>query len=925
MMEKTYLPHDIEARVYAAWQKSDAFKTNIHQDKAAYCIMLPPPNVTGSLHMGHAFQQTLIDILIRYQRMQGHPTLWQVGTDHAGIATQMVVENQLHQQGKTRYDLGRDAFVKRVWEWKDSSGDAIFKQMQRLGVSPEWSRSRFTMDEGLSKAVRTAFIKLHQDGLIYRGKRLVNWDPHFKTAVSDLEVVHSEEQGFLYHIAYPYEGGKLVIATTRPETLLGDAAVAIHPEDSRYQRLIGKKIDLPLCQRQIPIIADDYVDQAFGTGCVKITPAHDFNDYDVGKRHNLPMINIFNLDGTLNDSVPEAYRGMDRFVARKQILRDLENLGLLIEKKPHTLNIPRNDRGNHILEPMLTNQWFVKMDSLAKDALNVVHDGEIKFVPEDWQNTYFRWLENIQDWCISRQLWWGHRIPAWYDDAGEIYVGEDEAAVRAQHHLADSISLHQEEDVLDTWFSAALWPFSTLGWPEKTPDFETFYPTNVLVTGFDIIFFWVARMIMFGLYFTKKVPFKTVYIHGLIRDSEGQKMSKSKGNVLDPVDLIDGIDLADLVQKRTASMMQESLKARAIKATEKQFPNGIQPYGTDALRLTFASIASLSRDINFDVKRLEGYRNFCNKLWNATRFVLMNMGEAEVLIPMMDQGDVSQGEQGDLSTTENIHQYFEARLSQVIESVKQAVESYRFDLMAQTLYDFFWNDYCDWYLEFCKIILNDASFTEVEKAHARYSLLAMLEKILRLLHPIIPFITEEIWQTIKKPLGIQAEYLIHQPYPSVFHAPESRWNFTPWLMELVTQIRTIRSERTVHPNKVLPLYVEGPLDIPADAWMVYLSAFAKVDRCEAMQDAYHQTSQRLALNPNFYLGEVVDLAQERERIQKELLKLDEEITRISQKLSNAAFVDKAPAAVVEKEKQRRQDCEQKKALLQKDQAIAGVK
>ncbi|MCX7123643.1 MAG: valine--tRNA ligase [Gammaproteobacteria bacterium] len=804
-MDKTYLPHDIEARVYAAWQKSDAFKTNVHQDKAPYCIMLPPPNVTGSLHMGHAFQQTLIDIMIRYQRMRGHPTLWQVGTDHAGIATQMVVENQLHQQGKTRYDFGRDAFIKKVWEWKEASGDAILKQMQRLGTSPEWSRSRFTMDEGLSKAVRTAFVKLYQDGLIYRGKRLVNWDPHFKTAVSDLEVIHTEEQGFLYHIAYPYEGGKLVIATTRPETLLGDAAVAIHPDDTRYQRLLGQMIDLPLCGRQIPIIADDYVDKEFGTGCVKITPAHDFNDYEVGKRHDLPMITIFNLDGTLNDSVPEAYRGMDRFVARKKILKDLEALGLLIEKKPHVLNIPRNDRGNHILEPMLTSQWFVKMDSLAKDALNVVHAGEIKFVPEDWKNTYFRWLENIQDWCISRQLWWGHRIPAWYDEAGKIYVGDDEAAVRAQHQLPDSILLHQEEDVLDTWFSAALWPFSTLGWPDETPDFKLFYPTSVLVTGFDIIFFWVARMIMFGLYFTQKVPFKTVYIHGLIRDNEGQKMSKSKGNVLDPVDLIDGIDLQSLLDKRTASMMQESLKTRAIKATEKQFPNGIQPYGTDALRLTFASIASLSRDINFDVKRLEGYRNFCNKLWNATRFVLMNIGEEAILEPMMDQGEVSQSLQGNLSTTENIHQYFEHRLSQVIQSVQEAVESYRFDLMAQTLYDFFWNDYCDWYLEFCKIILNDGGFREAEKAHARYSLLAMLEKVLRLLHPIIPFITEEIWQTLKKPLGIQSEYLIHQAYPSVFQAKASDWNFTPWLMELVIQIRTIRAERAVHPGKIFIL------------------------------------------------------------------------------------------------------------------------
>ncbi len=916
-MDKTYLPHEIEARIYQAWQQSDAFKTGRHQDKAPYCIMLPPPNVTGTLHMGHAFQQTLIDILIRTQRMRGHPTLWQVGTDHAGIATQMVVENQLHQQGQTRYDLGRDAFVKRVWEWKEASGDAILKQMQRLGASPEWARSRFTMDEGLSKAVRTAFVKLYQDGLIYRGKRLVHWDPHFKTAVSDLEVIHAEEQGFLYHIAY----GDLVIATTRPETLLGDTAVAVHPEDERYQHLIGQTLELPLCGRRIPIIADEYVDREFGSGCVKITPAHDFNDYEVGQRHQLPMINIFNLDGTLNDQVPPPYRGLDRFAARKQILKDLEALGLLVEKKPHVLHIPRNDRGNHVLEPLLTEQWYVKMQGLADAGIKAVQTGEVRFVPDEWQNTYYRWLENIQDWCISRQLWWGHRIPAWYDADGKIYVGESEVAVREAHQLAPDVVLHQDEDVLDTWFSSALWPFSTLGWPDQTPDFELFYPTSVLVTGFDIIFFWVARMIMFGLYFTQKVPFKTVYIHGLIRDGEGQKMSKSKGNVLDPVDLIDGIDLPSLLQKRTASMMQDSLKARVVKATEKQFPEGIKPHGTDALRLTFASIASLSRDINFDVKRLEGYRNFCNKLWNATRFVLMHLPEDEVVTPMMDQGEVNQALQEGRSTTENIHQYFEQRLGIVIETVTQAVDTYRFDLMAQTLYDFFWNDYCDWYLELCKIILSDPSFDLAEKAHARYSLLAMLEKILRLLHPIIPFITEEIWQTLKKPLGIKAPFLIHQPYPSVFHAKPLQWNFTPWLMELVTQIRTIRAERAVHPGKVLPLYFEGSMDFAPETFTVYVQALAKIEGCQPMQAEYQTTAQRFLLSQNsapltLYLGDVVDLALEQERLQKELVKLDEEMTRIQQKLANPAFVDKAPQVVVDKEKQRLAECELKRALLQ---------
>ncbi len=918
-MDKTYQPSDIEARIYAEWLKTNAFVSQ-STSPSKFCIMLPPPNVTGNLHMGHAFQQTLMDILIRTHRMQGDDVLWQVGTDHAGIATQMVVENQLHKEDKTRYDLGRDAFVKRVWDWKEASGHTIIQQMQRVGASADWSRERFTMDEGLSDAVQHAFITLYEDGLIYRGVRLVNWDPHFKTAVSDLEVIHSEEQGFLYHIRYSDD---IVVATTRPETLLGDVAVAVHPKDKRYQHLIGKTLRLPLSERDIPIIADESVDQAFGTGCVKITPAHDFNDYEMGKRHTLPMPSIFTLDGKINDTAPEAYRGLDRFAARKKILQDLEAKGLLIDKKPHTLNIPRNERGNTILEPMLTEQWYVKMAPLAEPAIQAVQKGDTQFVPQEWQNTYFRWLENIQDWCISRQLWWGHRIPAWYDDAGHIYVGRDEADVRKKHELAASVALRQDEDVLDTWFSSALWPFSTLGWPH-TPS-SPFYPTSVLVTGFDIIFFWVARMIMFGLYFTKQVPFKTVYIHGLIRDHEGQKMSKSKGNGLDPVDLIDGIDLNSLINKRVAGLMQESLKPKVIKATEKQFPEGINAFGTDALRFTFAAMASPTRDIHFDVKRLEGYRNFCNKLWNATRFVLMNVEgeECSIRTPMMDQGDVEAALRGDASICENIHNYFDARLQHTINSIHDAIANYRFDLMAQAVYDFFWNDYCDWYLEFCKVILNEPSLSLDLKCHTRYSLLSMLEKVVRLLHPIIPFITEEIWQTLRQPLGLTAKSIIDQPYPAAAPQSAALQELTPWLQELVIKIRTIRADKNVHPSKMLPLYFDGTLDIPIKAAMLFLKPMAKVSQCLEMDEAQYATSQRFTMDRNhqlctFHLGDVIDTATEKARIDKEISKISDEMTRLTGKLQNSDFVDKAPAEIVKKERARLADLDIKRGLLQKD-------
>lgn len=925
-MDKTYQPREIETKIYQSWLEQNAFKTVTHLAQKPYCIMLPPPNVTGSLHMGHAFQQTLMDILIRTHRMQGDNVLWQVGVDHAGIATQMVVENQLFKENKTRYDLGREVFVARVWDWKTESGGTIMQQMRRLGASCDWSRERFTMDQGLSQAVQTAFIRLYEDGLIYRGKRLVNWDPHFKTAVSDLEVVHSEEQGFLYHIRYPLVGSSesLVIATTRPETLLGDMAIAVHPEDERYTHLIGQQVHLPLCDRTIPIIADEYVDREFGTGCVKITPAHDFNDYEVGQRHHLEMRCIFTLDGQVNENAPQAYQGLERFTARKKIVQYLETHGFLADKKPHTLNVPRNERGNTVLEPMLTDQWYVKMAPLAAAALDAVKTGETAFVPADWQNTYFRWLEQIQDWCISRQLWWGHRIPAWHDAAGNIYVGESEVTIRQKYQLDESVMLKQDEDVLDTWFSSALWPFSTLGWPDKTPELEYFYPTMTLVTGFDIIFFWVARMIMFGLYFTKQVPFKTVYIHGLIRDHEGQKMSKSKGNVLDPVDLIDGIDLSSLINKRSSGMMQESLKAKVIKATEKQFPNGIPAFGTDALRFTFSAIASPSRDINFDVKRLEGYRNFCNKLWNAARFILLHIEGLDTVEPVMDQGELEQTRRGDLSTSENIHHYFASRLDQTINAVHEALATYRFDLMAQTLYDFFWNDYCDWYLEFGKVILNDPAFSTQEKAHTRYCLLAMLEKILRLLHPIIPFITEAIWQTLKKPLGIHAESIVHQHYPLPIKMSETRnWRFTEWLQALIMQIRAIRSERNIHPGKLLPLYFEGTPDFETDMAFVYLNALAKIERIAPVHPSLLASAQSFILNANqgtctFYVGDVIDQQAEKARIVKLLAKIDEDRAKIQAKLDNPDFTAKAPAAVIEKERQRLADFEAQKNLLHKD-------
>ena len=897
-MEKTYNPHAIEQHWYETWEREGHFAPSGEGDP--YCIMIPPPNVTGSLHMGHAFQHTLMDALTRYHRMRGDNTLWQPGTDHAGIATQMVIERQLNSEQLTRHDIGREKFIERIWDWKHESGGTITRQLRRMGSSVDWSRERFTMDEGLSQAVRETFVKLHEEGLIYRGKRLVNWDPVLHTAVSDLEVVSEEESGHLWHMRYPFTDGSghMVVATTRPETMLGDAAVAVHPDDARYQALIGKTIRLPLTNRDIPVIADDYVDQEFGTGCVKITPAHDFNDYEMGKRHDLPIINIFTVDACINDEVDCDYQGMDRFVARKHILQDLEKQDLLEKTEDHKLMVPRGDRSGSVIEPYLTDQWFVKIAPLAGPAIKAVEDGDIKFVPDNWKNTYFEWMRNIQDWCISRQIWWGHRIPAWYDDAGNIYVGHTEQEVREKHGLGNKLELKQDEDVLDTWFSSALWPFSTLGWPDKTAALKTFYPTSVLVTGFDIIFFWVARMIMMGLKFMDDIPFREVYIHGLVRDAHGQKMSKSKGNVLDPIDLIDGIELETLVAKRRAGLMQPQMADKIEKVTRKDFPDGIPAFGTDALRFTFAALASTGRDVNFDLGRIEGYRNFCNKLWNAARYVLMNTEGKDC---GQDGGDIL------LSAADR---WIISLLQQTEQEVVKSIENYRFDLAAQAIYTFIWDEYCDWYLELSKPVLTNPESSQAALRGTRRTLVGVMETVLRLIHPLTPYISEEIWQRVAPLAGIEGDTIMRQPYPAADtdKIDQDAAREIEWVKDFIIAVRKIRSGMNIDPRKVLPVLLQGGSPADKDRLNNNLPCIISVGRVESAtwlnaEDEAPESSTALIDEMRLLipLAGLIDKEAELARLAKELERKTGELQRCESKLSNSSFVDKAPAAVVEKE------------------------
>ena len=897
-VDKTYNPHAIEQRWYDTWEQQHYFAPQ--GNGPAYCIMIPPPNVTGSLHMGHAFQDTIMDALTRYHRMKGNTTLWQAGTDHAGIATQMVVERQLNAQGVTRHDLGRDKFINKVWEWKAHSGGTITRQLRRMGASLDWTRERFTMDDGLSDAVKEVFVRLYDEKLIYRGQRLVNWDPVLHTAVSDLEVLSQEEAGHLWHLRYPITGTNehLIVATTRPETMLGDSAVAVHPDDERYRHLIGKTVTLPLVNRPIPIIADDYVDKEFGTGCVKITPAHDFNDYAVGQRHQLPLINIFTKDACINDNAPPAYRGKDRYVARKQIVADLEAAGLLAEVKPHKLMVPRGDRTNAVIEPYLTDQWYVRIAPLAEPAIKAVETGAIKFVPDNWKNTYYEWMRNIQDWCISRQIWWGHRIPAWYDDNGNVYVARTEAEARSKYKLAANLPLKQDDDVLDTWFSSALWPFSTLGWPEQTAELKTFYPTSVLVTGFDIIFFWVARMIMFGMKFTGEVPFREVYIHGLVRDAHGQKMSKSKGNVLDPIDLIDGIELETLVKKRTTGLMQPQDAPKIEKATRKDFPDGIPAFGTDALRFTFAALASTGRDINFDLARTEGYRNFCNKLWNAARYVLMNC----------ENQDTGTGnEPVELAIADR---WIQSRLQHTITQVEEAIAHYRFDQMANAIYEFTWNEYCDWYLELSKpVLVNDAS-SAAAKRGTRRTLVQILEAVLRLSHPLMPFITEEIWQRVAPLAGKQGPTIMLQPYPvaQAETIDSAAMADMEWVKQFILGIRQIRSGMDIKPGKPLPVLLQNGSAEDRQRLSINehtIQFLAKTESIRWLSENETAPESATALIGNMKIlipmAGLIDKDAESKRLRKEQEKKQQEKVRIETKLANPSFVEKAPAELVKQE------------------------
>ncbi|CAM4034017.1 valine--tRNA ligase [Serratia silvae] len=946
-LDTAYDPTQIEQKLYDHWESQGYFKPNGDTSQESFCIMIPPPNVTGSLHMGHAFQQTIMDTMTRYQRMQGKNTLWQAGTDHAGIATQMVVERKIAaEENKTRHDYGRDAFIDKIWQWKDESGGTITRQMRRLGNSVDWERERFTMDEGLSNAVKEVFVRLYKEDLIYRGKRLVNWDPKLRTAISDLEVENRESKGSMWHLRYPLADGAktaegkdyLVVATTRPETVLGDTGVAVNPEDPRYKDLIGKEIILPLVGRRIRIVGDEHADMEKGTGCVKITPAHDFNDYEVGKRHGLPMINILSFDGdilevaevfdTLGEAstvysgeLPAQFRGLERFAARKAVVAAFDELGLLEEIKPHDLTVPYGDRGGVVIEPMLTDQWYVRTAPLAKVAVEAVEQGEIQFVPKQYENMYFSWMRDIQDWCISRQLWWGHRIPAWYDAEGKVYVGRTEEEVRRENNLGADVQLHQDEDVLDTWFSSGLWTFSTLGWPEQTPDLKTFHPTSVLVSGFDIIFFWIARMIMLTMHFVKdengkpQVPFKTVYMTGLIRDDEGQKMSKSKGNVIDPLDMVDGISLEDLLEKRTGNMMQPQLAEKIRKRTEKQFPNGIEPHGTDALRFTLAALASTGRDINWDMKRLEGYRNFCNKLWNASRFVLMNT-EAH------DCG--FNGGEMQLSLADR---WILAEFNRTVKAYREALDTYRFDIAAGILYEFTWNQFCDWYLELTKPIVINGS--EAEQRGTRNTLITVLEALLRLAHPIIPFITETIWQRVKPLTGETADTIMLQPFPAFDAALEDQQalNDLEWIKQAITAVRNIRAEMNIAPSKQLEVLLRnanGDAQRRVQENQSFIERLARLTSITLLPAGEKGPVSVTKLVDGAELlipmAGFIDKDAEIARLSKEMGKLDGEIASIEGKLSNEGFVARAPEAVVAKERERLAACKEGKVKLQEQQA-----
>jgi valyl-tRNA synthetase len=952
-MDKSFDPKQIESKWYARWEDAGCFKPSGKGEP--WSILLPPPNVTGTLHMGHAFQQTIMDALIRHARMSGENTLWQGGTDHAGIATQKIVENQLAAQGKTRHDLGRDKFIERVWQWKQESGSTITQQMRRLGASVDWSRERFTMDEGLSAAVRKVFVEWYRAGLIYRGNRLVNWDPVLMTAVSDLEVNNVERDGSMWYICYPFSDGPvdgmrgMTIATTRPETMLADGALAVHPEDERYRHLVGRYVDLPLCDRQIPIIADEFVDREFGSGCVKITGAHDFNDYEVAKRHAIDMIIIMTLDARMNDSAPAAYRGMDRYEARKAVVADLERQGFLIKIEPHKYQVPVSQRSDAVIEPMLTDQWFVDLTSekgrkaITQPALDAVRTGSIKFVPENWATTYTQWLDNIQDWCISRQLWWGHRIPAWYDEAGNIFVGEDDADARAHATTKPVGALRQDDDVLDTWFSSALWPFSTLGWPSDEPvknergeivaNWPTdriFLPSQVLVTGFDIIFFWVARMVMTTLYFTKQVPFREVYINAIVRDAEGQKMSKSKGNTLDPLDLIDGITLPALVEKSTKSLLIPQVREKVEKRIRKDYPDGITAIGTDALRFTFAALASYSRTINFDLKRAEGYKAFCNKLWNAARFVLMNVeplsprergwGEGSIATNRHDVSEPSSGaarhllSEGEGEAKTEAERWILTRMSRTLAEVEQHVATYRFDHLAQALYEFVWNEYCDWFLELSKPALNGDDAQAA--ASTRRTLLVVLETALRALHPIIPFITEEIWQAVAPQPGLETASILDRPYPRAdeFATDATASAEIEWFKAVLTGVRKIRSEMNIAPGKTIPLLLaDGDAEDRrrAEKFSTQIEFLARCEtpRWLASNEAGPAAAAAVVGNLRVLipLAGLIDLGAERARLSKEIARIQAEIKKCEGKLGNANFVDHAPITVVEQERMRLSD------------------